>query len=181
MPGMLLAKSETRQAIVQSCLRACPTAGMCGRGAAATQKIYEHSGYMQHATLEGWTPISRESKGWNKGEKQSANGQHVYVFKEIQFAIIWQANQVEISMRFPPVAGVIIRGYVFGHKSSDLQLFSGLFFGFRFSAPWKIEKWKSDEKATPKCISWHSGTRTRDMVWFVCNKRQWQGSATTAP
>lgn len=49
---------------------------------------------------------------------------YVNVFKQIQFAIIWQANQVEISMRFPPVTGVIIRGCVFGHKSNDLQLFS---------------------------------------------------------
>lgn len=58
---------------------------------------------------------------------------YVNVFKQIQFAIIWQANQVEISMRFPPVTGVIIRGCVFGHKSNDLQLFS-LAFCFYFGA-----------------------------------------------
>jgi len=58
---------------------------------------------------------------------------YVNVFKQIQFAIIWQANQVEISMRFPPVTGVIIRGCVFGHKSNDLQLFwFSYFFVFLF-------------------------------------------------
>jgi len=94
------------------------------------QKICGHTSNLQHATLVGWTPISWGSKslgGKKIREKFSQRPTCEYVFKQIQFAIIWQANQVEISMRFPPVAGVIIRGYVFGHKSSDLQLFSALF------------------------------------------------------
>lgn len=131
-----LGQKKTRQAIVQSCLAAFwIVAGCVGVG---QQKIYRHTSNLQHATLAS---VGRRFLGahkWRKAKKKNpANGQHVYVFKQIQFAIIWQANQVEISMRFPPVAGVIIRGHVFGHKSSDLQLFLCLVL---FRPRWKIEK-----------------------------------------